>query len=348
VQAYGGAESDYRPGRWKEFREDYRFTGKEEDVEVGLQYFGARFYAPLLQRWISPDPLTIHGLGGDLNLYAYVRGMALKATDPLGLECDVDQSCSYSPNATQSIESSGGSSQAPNFTPAGSQQPPGRAKADAPASGTGGTGPTIDKEEILSKFDPIVDRNGNMKSLQAPYGGTVTVNLMEERLERLMATGGVQGSSGSGELPEVPRLELKIAEFEPVVIQAAAPGPRPTLALGAGELRAASLELRAAAEGAVPRGGTYVLRDPATAQVMRTGRSGDLARRGAEHGRDPALRDLTYEPVHRTDVYAEQRGLEQLLHQTHQPPLNKIRPISPQNPRLDDYLGAAKRFLEGQ
>ena len=26
----------YRPERWKGFREDYRFTGKEEDVEVGL------------------------------------------------------------------------------------------------------------------------------------------------------------------------------------------------------------------------------------------------------------------------------------------------------------------------
>jgi hypothetical protein len=60
--------------------------------------------------------------------------------------------------------------------------------------------------------------------------------------------------------------------------------------------------------GAVPRGGMYVLRDPATGQVMRTGRSGDLAQRAAQHGRDPALRDLTFEPVHRTDVYAEQRG----------------------------------------
>ncbi|MCC6903010.1 MAG: hypothetical protein IT377_28835, partial [Polyangiaceae bacterium] len=49
-QAYGGAESDYRPDRWKGFREDYGFTGKEEDVEVGLQYFGKRYYAPLLNR----------------------------------------------------------------------------------------------------------------------------------------------------------------------------------------------------------------------------------------------------------------------------------------------------------
>jgi hypothetical protein len=42
-QAYGATESDYRPDRWKGFREDYRFTGKEEDIEVGLTYFGKRF-----------------------------------------------------------------------------------------------------------------------------------------------------------------------------------------------------------------------------------------------------------------------------------------------------------------
>ncbi|MBI3202989.1 MAG: hypothetical protein HYZ29_15730, partial [Myxococcales bacterium] len=70
-QAYGAAESDYRPARWGGFREDYRFTGKEEDVEVGLQYFGKRYYAPLLNRWVSADPLAVHVPGqADFNLYA--------------------------------------------------------------------------------------------------------------------------------------------------------------------------------------------------------------------------------------------------------------------------------------
>ncbi|MGK4000932.1 RHS repeat-associated core domain-containing protein [Sorangium sp. So ce1024] len=104
----------------------------------------------------------------------------------------------------------------------------------------------------------------------------------------------------------------------------------------------------AVATGVTPRGGTYVLRDPATGKVMRTGRTNDLARRAREHGGDPTLRDLTFEPVHRTDVYAEQRGLEQMLQQTYQPPLNRIRPISPQNPRLQEYLDAARLFLERQ
>jgi RHS repeat-associated protein len=86
-QAYGGAESDYRPDKWGSFREDYGFTGKEEDVEVGLTYFDKRFYNASLQRWVSADPLEVHAPGeADANLYAYVSGRALRNIDPLGLQ----------------------------------------------------------------------------------------------------------------------------------------------------------------------------------------------------------------------------------------------------------------------
>ncbi len=40
----------------------YRYTGKERDEETGLYYHGARYYAPWIGRWISPEPLCIrHG-----------------------------------------------------------------------------------------------------------------------------------------------------------------------------------------------------------------------------------------------------------------------------------------------
>ncbi len=91
-QAFGATESDYRPSRWQSFREDFRFTGKLDDKEVGLTYFGARYYSAALGRWMSSDPLTIHGLGADLNPYAYVGGSPLTDTDANGL-CDSDQSC---------------------------------------------------------------------------------------------------------------------------------------------------------------------------------------------------------------------------------------------------------------
>jgi RHS repeat-associated protein len=85
-QAYGTSDSDYRPSRWEHFREDYRFTGKEDDVEVGVQYFGKRYLVALLGRWLSADPLTVHGLGADPNAYAYVSGRVLRVTDPVGLD----------------------------------------------------------------------------------------------------------------------------------------------------------------------------------------------------------------------------------------------------------------------
>jgi RHS repeat-associated protein len=85
-EGYGATDSDYRPTRWKSFRADRRFTGKEEDVEVGLYYFGKRYLNPYLGRWVSADPLSVHSLGGDLNAYAYVHGELLRAVDVLGLE----------------------------------------------------------------------------------------------------------------------------------------------------------------------------------------------------------------------------------------------------------------------
>ena len=74
--AYGQVESDFRPARSSYTRESYKFTGHEDDNEVGLSYFGYRYYSPFLGRFVSPDPVTIQGLGliGDPNPYAYVGG----------------------------------------------------------------------------------------------------------------------------------------------------------------------------------------------------------------------------------------------------------------------------------
>ena len=81
--------------------------------------------------------------------------------------------------------------------------------------------------------------------------------------------------------------------------------------------------------------------------VERTGRSKDLARREAEHARDRELGRYRFQPEYRTDDYATQRGLERLLHDDFLPPLNKIRPISPSNPRMDEYMRAGRAFRGG-
>ncbi|KAG4271555.1 hypothetical protein FPRO04_10846 [Fusarium proliferatum] len=59
----------------------YRFAGYERDKETGLYYCNARYYAPWLGRWISPDPM---GTKDGLNLYCYCGDDPVNYIDPTG------------------------------------------------------------------------------------------------------------------------------------------------------------------------------------------------------------------------------------------------------------------------
>lgn len=72
-----------------------RCTGKERDAESGNDYFGARYYASSMGRWMSPDydntgddpePIPYADLEGpqSLNLYSYVGNNPLYRKDPDG------------------------------------------------------------------------------------------------------------------------------------------------------------------------------------------------------------------------------------------------------------------------
>jgi RHS repeat-associated protein len=61
----------------------YRFSGKERDEETGLNYHGARYYAPWLGRWTSTDPA---GLVDGPNSYAYCRSNPVVYRDPSGTQ----------------------------------------------------------------------------------------------------------------------------------------------------------------------------------------------------------------------------------------------------------------------
>ncbi|MDD7803660.1 RHS repeat domain-containing protein [Ralstonia solanacearum] len=93
------------------------------------------------------------------------------------------------------------------------------------------------------------------------------------------------------------------------------------------------------------RGGVYLLRN-IEGDVVRSGRTNNLTRREAEHARDPMFSDYSFEAAARTDVYAEQRGLEQMLHDMYDPVLNRIRPISSNNKKIDAYMEAAKDYMK--
>jgi RHS repeat-associated protein len=61
---------------------EYRYSGKERDDNTGLYYYGRRYYASWLGRWINADPAgTVDGH----NLFAFVGGNPIKFTDKDGL-----------------------------------------------------------------------------------------------------------------------------------------------------------------------------------------------------------------------------------------------------------------------
>jgi RHS repeat-associated protein len=59
----------------------YRYTAKERDEETGLAYHGARYYAPWLGRWCTPDPA---GVSEGVNLFRYVDNQPTHLVDPTG------------------------------------------------------------------------------------------------------------------------------------------------------------------------------------------------------------------------------------------------------------------------
>jgi RHS repeat-associated protein len=75
----------------------YLFTGKERDTESGLDYFGARYYASSMGRWMSPDwadkpeavPYSDLDNPQSLNLYGYVNNNPLSKVDKDGHDAGV-------------------------------------------------------------------------------------------------------------------------------------------------------------------------------------------------------------------------------------------------------------------
>ena len=65
----------------------YRYTAKERDEESGLNYHGARYYAPWLGRWTSCDPALFRRAASSSRVdhaYLYVENRPLVANDPDG------------------------------------------------------------------------------------------------------------------------------------------------------------------------------------------------------------------------------------------------------------------------
>lgn len=78
--------------------EKYGFTGKENDADTGLMYYGARYSSPEFRIFVQPDTMLPDPYNPQyLNRYAYCLNNPVKYNDPSGhiVETLIDAYCLY-------------------------------------------------------------------------------------------------------------------------------------------------------------------------------------------------------------------------------------------------------------
>jgi RHS repeat-associated protein len=65
------------------FINPFQYTGRDSDLETGLRYYRARYYAPDVGRFLNEDPL---GPSAGPDLYLYVKNDSPNTVDPTGLK----------------------------------------------------------------------------------------------------------------------------------------------------------------------------------------------------------------------------------------------------------------------
>jgi RHS repeat-associated protein len=301
------------------------FAGHQHDDDLGLINMGARMYDPQLCRFLSPDPIVSNLYYGQAyNRYSYVKNNPLSSTDPSGLDSDSD-----SGQYVDGWAVSGALYFTPTATPVrnASKSPTPQTKYDPEHWDL------LEVELVPDEPAPKPERpkTARQKWLLNHYREVYNdigydAGCMDDYCYVYDKDHNVLLSMASNEASADSSATLQIDELA---------------GLGAGVVGG----IKFIAEELEARGGVYLLRDLGTDQVVRTGRTNDLLRREFEHARDELLSQYRFEVVRRTDNYLEQRGLEQILHDNLQPPLNFVSPIGLGNPRFQYYYDSAADFL---
>ena len=102
----GALVSELRYKAWGETRHSsgttptsYRYTGQREEPGIGLYFYNARWFDPLIGRFTSADTIIPGGVQG-LDRYAYVNNAPTRFIDPSGHKCIPVEECEgYKPGS---------------------------------------------------------------------------------------------------------------------------------------------------------------------------------------------------------------------------------------------------------
>ncbi len=295
------------------------YTNQTNDNNI-LYHYNARYYDPTLHQFTQPDTITPNPTNTlAWNRYTYTYNNPITHNDPTG-HCPPNEGC---------YATSTGTTTDWNRWKQRHQQQAERQTQQAIAI----------YKHLDRPSDRYRNRNGQQASRDLEAIGNKLLETIPWRTTSQAADGVFRNTIFDYNACTGPSWScgFQIGMALPIGKAFKAGKIAPRLAPGVRDLAGAGDELA--------QGGVYALRDPITGQVVRTGRTNSLTRRAGEHLRDPSLADFEFEVIARTDVYAQQRGLEQLAHGAYTPALNRIRPISPTNSNLTTYMDAADDFL---
>lgn len=146
VASRSAVEADYRT---------IRYSGKERDAS-GLYYYGHRYYAPWLQRWISPDPA---GAVDGLNLYCMVGNNPMRYVDHQGLVLTDAQGKEIDP--VEWTKQDGEERSKKMLTPLPPKPKKGKQGPEEDPDASPSFSKTKRKDLVVHSFGVVLDRNGD-------------------------------------------------------------------------------------------------------------------------------------------------------------------------------------------
>jgi RHS repeat-associated protein len=155
------------------------YINERFDPETGLQYLNARYYDPLLARFITPDTWDPEIPGVDINRYAYAGNDPVNGSDPSGhietsgTKLNANDRSSEEGNKRSSTEKSGDPTGSISNTEPDSKHGGKPGEMDRPRSGGGG----LDVMELNERIQNAIQRQKVAKEGILGYVVNQTANV---------------------------------------------------------------------------------------------------------------------------------------------------------------------------
>jgi hypothetical protein len=315
---------------------DIYYTRNAKGMLTGISTYGAGV--------ADPDRSWIYGYDGQDRLY-FANKNNTWAAGSVVYSYDAADNMTYNSNTCWNATNS------PNMVYPAAGQP----RPHAPIS-ICGTAVTYDANGNTTSYD--VDGAGPLLPRSLGYDGE---NRLVAITQNANTTYMVYGADGGRELNLQSNLAVQIRQYRPnfkgPTYASRGEGWATQRGVNVLQSQTASMqrmlaEIRLESTCNPARGGVYAMVNR-QGKVDYVGRATDIQSRRSDHRSDPKFAGYTFKEIAQTDVYAEQRGLEQrnidrygAQSVTGRPSFNRIEGVSPRNPNAPVYDSAASAWPE--